>query len=286
MVFAEDLLVGDMANAFGDLSIDTSFESGGVDVMSPVGIAIAEGTTVVEVDVGVGLQGAVGTVGAFANSVNRWEGGFGTERFNLTHADGVDVAKDDVRDTLGGNVAIVFLVGIDVVGSPLGVFETSGTFFVAGLHDLDWLVDERADEVVEVVLKTTSVATVVEDDTCQLVAGGVGNSVKPVVKELRTVTGRRAVAKAADDWGESGHGLPQIGYTTAIGQLEEDVVVSDIGGDGLLAEGEGARLVGEDGIAFGLDTVEECKDGGALDRVELDEIVTLADLYPTRIDNY
>ena len=251
-----------------------------------MGITVAKGSTVVEVDVGIGLQGAVGTVCALANGVDRREGGFGTEGFYLAHADGVDVAEDDIGDALGGDVAVVFLVGIDVVGSPLGVFETSGTFFVAGLHDLDRLVDEGADEVVEVVLIAACVATVVEDDTRQLVARGVGDGTKPVVEDLRAVTCRGSIAKAADDWGEGGHGLPEVGHTTAIGQLEEDVVVGDVGRDGLLAEGEGAELVGEDGIAFGLDTVEECKDGGTLAGVVLDEIVALADLYPTRIDDY
>ena len=141
VVFAQDLLVGDMANALSDLSIDTGFEGGGVDVMAPVGIAVAKGSTVVEVDVGIGLQGAVGTVCALANGVDRREGDFCTEGFYLAHADGVDVAEDYIRDALGGDVAVVFLVGIDVVRSPLGVFETSGTFLVC-MTSTGWLTKE------------------------------------------------------------------------------------------------------------------------------------------------
>ena len=187
MVFAQHYLIGSVADAFGHPATDKGLECGGVYVVTSEVGSVAKGTSVVEVDVGIGLQGTVGAICALANGIGSGKGGLGTHGFYLAHADRVYVAENDVGDALSGDIAEVFLVGSDMVGNPLGVFETSGTFFVAGLHNLDRLLDEGADEVVEVVLKAAIVAAVVEDDASQLVARGVGDGTKPVVEELSTV---------------------------------------------------------------------------------------------------
>lgn len=189
VVFAEDDAVRCMATTLGNATVNKCFESGGVDIVAMVVQAVAEGTAIVEVDVGVGLQRAVGTIGALTNSIDSGKGDFGTHGFNLAHANGVDVAKDDIGYFLGGDVAEVFLVGINVVGSPLRIFETAGAFFVAGFHYLDRLGEEGADEIVEVVLIATIVGAVVEDDASKLRTRSVGNGTKPVVEKDGTDTG-------------------------------------------------------------------------------------------------
>ena len=96
-----------------------------------------------------------------------------------------------------------------------------------------------------------------------------------MVEQGGTVGGDGGVAQAAYDGGESGHGLPEVGHTTPVGQLEEDVVVGDLGGDGLFGEGEGAGFVCEYCIAMVFDAVEECIDGSFFGGVEFDEVVAL-----------
>lgn len=154
VVFAEDDEVGRVADTLGHLPAKLCLKCGGVDVVAVTAGAVAKGASVVEVDVGVGLQGAVGAIGALADGVDGGEDGLGTHGFYLAHADGVDVAKDYVRNALGCNVAVVCLVGLDIVRGPYGILQSAWAFFVAGPHHLGRLVEESAEEVVEVVLIT------------------------------------------------------------------------------------------------------------------------------------
>ena len=56
MVFAEDDLVGGVADAFPDFAADLRLEGGGIDVVAFRHVAVAERAAVVEVDAGGGLQ--------------------------------------------------------------------------------------------------------------------------------------------------------------------------------------------------------------------------------------
>ena len=87
IVLAEHNTVRGVAFAFSHLPVQKSLKSGGVDVVTAVLAAVAKGTAIVEVDVGVGLQGAVGTVCALANGEDCGKCSLGSHGFYLTHAD-------------------------------------------------------------------------------------------------------------------------------------------------------------------------------------------------------
>ena len=174
VVLAVNHEVGVVANAFGHNAIYLGLECGGIYIVSAVAVAVTERPAVVKIDVGIGLQGAVGSIGAFADGVYSGKNGTGAQGFYFAHTDGVEVAENDIRNALGGNVAVVILIGIDVVGCPGGVLVTSRTFLVAGFHHLGGLVEEGANKIVEVILKAARVGSVVENDASQLVAGSLG----------------------------------------------------------------------------------------------------------------
>ena len=175
VVFAEQKLVGCMANAFGDTPPNEGFEGGGIDVVATILEAVAKGAAIVEVDVGVGLQGAVGSIGTLADGVDGRQDDFGTHGFYFAHADGVEVAEDDKGDLLGSDVAMIGAIGLNGIGSPNRVFEASGAFLVACFHHFGGLVEKRAYEIVEVVLEAAGVGTVIEDDAGKLAARGIGD---------------------------------------------------------------------------------------------------------------
>lgn len=108
---------------------------------------------------------------------------------------------------------------------------------------------------------------------------------EPVVEQHGTGASRGGVvAKAADDWGEGGHGLPEVWHQTAVGKAEEDVVVCDVGGDGFFKKRETALLVGQYGVALRFDVAEEVVDIDFLVGVGFDVVVALVHLHASRTD--
>ena len=141
VVFAKYDLVRRVACAFQHLAVYPCFECRGVDVVVHR-FTIAKGATIVEVDARCGLQRPSGAVGALADSVARGQHLLDDGCLDLAHADGVQVAEDDVWDVLGGEVAVVLALRVNVIRRPSGVLVASWAFLVAGLQHLGALVDK------------------------------------------------------------------------------------------------------------------------------------------------
>ena len=110
-------------------------------------VDIAKRTAVVEVDASGGLQWPCRTKGAFANDMTCGQHGLDGRGLYLAHADGVDVADDNVRDVLGREVAVVLALWFNVIRRPYGVFQPAGTFLVACPEDFCFLIEERANQI-------------------------------------------------------------------------------------------------------------------------------------------
>ena len=151
VIFAQYDLVGRVAFAFQYLAVYPCLECRGVDIVVHR-FTIAKGAAIVEVDARCGLQRSSGTEGAFADGVARGQHLLDDGGLDLAHADGIQVAEDDVWDVLGGEVAAVLALWVNIIRCPSGVLISSWALFVAGLHHLGALVDERTYEIVEVVL--------------------------------------------------------------------------------------------------------------------------------------
>ena len=147
------------------------------------GADAAKRAAIVEVDRSGGLQWPCGTESALTNDMTRGQHGLDGCRLYLAHADGEDIAKDDVWDVLGGDVAVVSALWLNIIRCPNGMLQPAGTFLITCFHDFCFLIEERANQVVEVVLIAAGVAAVVEDDAGQLLTRRLLDGLQPMVND-------------------------------------------------------------------------------------------------------
>jgi hypothetical protein len=142
IVFAVDNLVGDQTGTLTVYTANLTLHGRGIDVVIHL-LEVSKGATIGEVNIIGGQERPCGAAGTLTDDIACGQQRLDNGGFYFAHADGVDVAEDDIRDILGSEVAMVTtFCGENVSGNPGGVLKTSRAFFGTVLSPDGYFVEE------------------------------------------------------------------------------------------------------------------------------------------------
>ena len=128
IVFAVDNLVGDQTRTLTVYTANPTLHGRGIDIVIHR-CDVSEGAAIGEVYRIGGQQRPCRAAGTLSDDVACGQQRLDSRGFYFAHADGVDVAEDDIGDILGSEVAMVWgPLWKYLCGNPCSVLKTSRTF--------------------------------------------------------------------------------------------------------------------------------------------------------------